>query len=464
MDDVRNRSRSPWKRFLLIWAAALLLLGAIGCIVLYRYLGVYELTRPEPVLDAYLENTNAGELIREAKEHVSLSLTEFEDPGELYSSYLETVDTGRTLSYRSDAKRSGRNQLTYVVYAGPNALCSLILTPEGSSPGFGRHIWKVTGVESAPITELLPSLHLVVDTIPGTELKLNGKALTESYLTERDIAIPDLSKLEAGLDPLPTFDRYEIGPLYGEVNLTNAAGRTLSPSGDSGGSTLYYQASSGSERLTIRAPESVQVFVNGVRLDTLDITSSSAGILEGLELYTGEGAENTCVYEFDGLYMPPEVTGIEADGTALLPVATAENSFTFFHQNDPEAEAELRPVAERFFDAYMKYSSHSWDASNYNNLLTKILYGTSLYNYVLNSTDAMYWASKTSTEYKDLRYDNFHRVSDYCFTCTVVYSADMTATSWYEQYSYSLENAYELAFISTLGNWYAVSMNVIAES
>ena len=122
----------------------------------------------------------------------------------------------------------------------------------------------------------------------------------------------------------------------------------------------------------------------------------------------------------------------------------------------------LRPSAEIFFNAYMDYSAHAYDATRFYNLLNCILPGTYLYEYVSTSEQAMVWASGTSTEYKDLRYENFHKVSDYCCTCTVIYSADMTATSWYEQYSYSLENAYELAFVSENGRWYCAAMNVIS--
>ena len=110
----------------------------------------------------------------------------------------------------------------------------------------------------------------------------------------------------------------------------------------------------------------------------------------------------------------------------------------------------------------MDYSAHAYDATRFYNLLNCILPGTYLYEYVSTSEQAMVWASGTSTEYKDLRYENFHKVSDYCCTCTVIYSADMTATSWYEQYSYSLENAYELAFVSENGRWYCAAMNVIS--
>ena len=120
--DSSLSARKKWRRFLLIWALILLLLGAAGCFVLYRYLGVYEVTRPEPVLDAYLQNTSADELIQASLQNINLDLTEFEDADTLYRSYLQAVDTNRSLSYRSDAKNSTDEHLSYVVYSGPNAL------------------------------------------------------------------------------------------------------------------------------------------------------------------------------------------------------------------------------------------------------------------------------------------------------------------------------------------------------
>ena len=464
MAETHVRRRSVWGRFLLIWALALLLLGAAGCFVLYRYLGVYEVTRPEPVLDAFLEENDTEAILQQAKNNVILELTEFEDGTRLYESYLDAVDTTRPLNYRSDSKNSDGTQLSYLISSGPNALCTVLLTPAGESPGFGRHSWEVSEVRAAQITDLLPSLQLAVDATSGTQLKLNGKPLTDDYLAEKDIRIPDLTRLEAEMDPVPTFVRYEVGPLYGEVNLTDARGNTLNPDSDSDSGTLHYQASLGSGRLSIRAPEDLTVYVNGVALDTLDITTSDLGVLSGLDMYTQGAACKTNTYLFDGLYAVPTVTAFDKDGNEIAPVVSGENNFSFFYRNDPEIEELLRPIAERFFSAYMDYSGHRWEASRYYNLLNRILYGTELYNYVYNSTDAMYWASGTETEYKDLRFENFHKVSDFCYTCTVIYSADMTATSWYEQYSYSLENAYELAFITTGGNWYAAGMNVITDA
>ena len=464
MADTPQIQRNTWRRFLLIWALILLLLGAAGCFILYRYLGVYEITRPEPVLDNYLQNSSASELMRLAQENVNLNLTEFEDAAVLYSTYLQTIDTSRSLSYRSDGKNSTDESLSYVIYSGPNALCSVRLLPDGTKPGFGRHVWSVSEVSSAPITDILPSLEVVVDATAGTELSLNGKPLSENYIVARDIDIPDLSRFENSLNPVPTFIRYEVGPLYGEVNLTDAAGKTLSPENSQAGGTLHYYASSAAENITIRAPEDIIVSVNGVELSTMDISSSDMGVLENLDPYTKGESVLMNTYRLEGLYLTPTITGKDPDGNELSPIVSAGDTFTFFHSNDPAAEEILRPVAERFFSAYMEYSAHSWEASRFYNLISQILPGTELYNYVMNSTEAMYWASRTQTEYKDLRYEHFHQVSDTCYTCTVLYNADMTATTWHEQYTYSLENAYELVFVSSGGMWFAAAMNIIADA
>ena len=458
-----EQKRDHFGRNLLIWALVLLILGAAGCFVLYRYLGVYEITRPDPVIEEYIQNTETEDLLQQAKENVRFELTEFEDPQELYASYLSAVDTTRSLTYRLSTKESTEDRLVYNVRSGPNLLCQVVLLPEGASPGFGRHSWLVSEVHAAPLTELLPSVTVTVDAVTGVDLNLNGKPLTADYAEKDPIPIPDLTKFESDLDPVPSLTRFVVSPVYGEVSLTDGWGNTISAD-TTEADAVHYVATAGTQSLRIRAPENLQVYVNGVKLTKKDVKSSSLGVLEGLEAYTLGEEEMTNTYQIDGLYTAPVVTAKEKDGSEVQPITAGENSFTFFHRNDPEVEEQRRMYAEQFFSAYMDYSAHAFDATRFWNLLNRTLPNSSLYNYIYKSQDAMYWASGTSTEYKDLRYENFHRISDYCFVCTVVYSADMTATSWYEQYSYSLENAYELAFITQSGFWYAAGMDVITDA
>ena len=61
--------------------------------------------------------------------------------------------------------------------------------------------------------------------------------------------------------------------------------------------------------------------------------------------------------------------------------------------------------------------------------------------------------------YDELRFDNLHRAGNGCFTCTILYKADFTATSWYEQYSYAMQDGYKMVFIHDGTNWKAASMS-----
>ncbi len=451
--------RSIWGRFLLIWALILLQLGAAACVVLYKYLEIYEITRPEPVMDAFIQESDVESITRQARENLSFQVTEFEDAETLYSSYIDAIDTSRTLSYHFDSKASTDDHLVYTIRSGPSTLCSVVMTPDGPSPGFNRNQWQISELRSAVITDILPSVSVVVDALSGQEFSLNGKNVSEEYITDVR-TIDNLTRFEAEAENPPQYNAYEIGPLYGDVQVSDAHGNLLSPD-ETAADTVHYQLFSGTRSLTVRAPEDMEVRINGVPLKAKDAASSTLGVLEGLDLYTMGSACYTNDYHIDNLYMPPVVTAREPDGREVTPIIAAENSFTFFHSGEPETEEQMRPVAEIFFNAYMDYSAHAFEPTRFYNLLNRTLPRSSLYEYIYNSQEAMYWASGTSTEYKDLIYENFHRINDYCFVCTVIYSADMTATNWYEQYSYQLENAYELAFVSENGRWLAAGMNVI---
>ena len=145
MAEAGKRKKDRWGLFLLIWALVLLLLGVGCCCFLYRYLDVYEKTRPEPVVDAYLAQNGAEQLMKAAQSNVQLDVTEFEDPSDLYAAYLSTVDTDRPLTYRPRTKDRSEQQLVYTVYCGNKEICTLVLSPEGTSPGFGRHRWTEIG-------------------------------------------------------------------------------------------------------------------------------------------------------------------------------------------------------------------------------------------------------------------------------------------------------------------------------
>ena len=77
-----------WRTFLIIWAAVLLLVGAVTCIVLYRYAAVYEVTRPELPMEEMLSSMSKDDWLDLAAPSASLYISEFEDAEALFRSYM----------------------------------------------------------------------------------------------------------------------------------------------------------------------------------------------------------------------------------------------------------------------------------------------------------------------------------------------------------------------------------------
>ena len=52
-------------------------------------------------------------------------------------------------------------------------------------------------------------------------------------------------------------------------------------------------------------------------------------------------------------------------------------------------------------------------------------------------------------------------MGDNCFTCTIHYKADFTATQWHGQDSYAREDGYQMVFIRSGENWLAATMSAL---
>ena len=126
--------------------------------------------------------------------------------------------------------------------------------------------------------------------------------------------------------------------------------------------------------------------------------------------------------------------------------------------------AAARTAAEDYFNAYMAYSSSTGSRHTaYRELLGRILPDTELYRYVQASTDGMYWASKTEIDYQELSFDHFHALSEDCVFCTVSFSADMTANTWYSELNYDMRSGYQLLLVCVDGQWLAAAQANLGE-
>ena len=69
----------------------------------------------------------------------------------------------------------------------------------------------------------------------------------------------------------------------------------------------------------------------------------------------------------------------------------------------------------------------------------------------------MFWASKTEIDYRELSFDHFHALSEDCVFCTVSFSADVTAGTWYGKLNYDIRSGYQLVLVRVDGVWLAAA-------
>ena len=463
-----KKEKKVWPLFLGCWAAALLVLGLLGCFLLYQSLTVFEVTRPEARMDELMELMSAEDWLDKAAENLDFELSEFEDAQALFAGYRASLTTDQPLTYRSEKSGNDDEHAIFYVRSGPSNLCRVELVSGEQKLPFGRHNWKLGSISSGDITKYLKSATVEITALTGQTIGINGVELGSKYVKDKAVAIENLSDIESRMDTVPKLVRYRVSPLYGEIHVT-ADGRELAA--EQQGKTLRYTAAAdGKGSLTVIAPEDIRITVGGAELDRKDLTESSWALLEGLESYTGEAAFKTNVYRFTGLYSTPEVHAYAADGTELTPIMSGENVYHFFHPSDVAADEEdqkeldhIWELATGYFENYVAYTTKPFDGSIYYKLLNATLGGTELQKYIAQSNATMKWAARSTVENQELRVDNLHRIGDSCFTCTVEFTLDKTSETWVEDVSSSEANAEQMVFVRRGKYWYAAALSMIGE-
>lgn len=457
--------RISFSRFLLFWAVLLLVVGAVLCVVLYKYCGVYEVSRPEILMDSLMENRTADDWLAEAKANVKLDCSEFENPQELFDNYISSGNySSQEATYRKDLSSSTDDLAIFTVRSGNLNIAKVVLEPvPGVRLPFSRHEWQLGEICSADILKSLSSVSVEIKAPAGEKVFINGREVGNGYITGTVNSDADVSELEKSLGYSSEYAVYRVGSMYGSITVSDSRNNEISPGKESSASSLFFTLRPSSHRLTVTVPEGSELQLNGVTIPRDYIKSQSQGLFEEITQYTDGNEFLTDKYVFENIYSYPEVRAFDKNGTELSCISTSDGFYAFFEPCDDAVKQEFGRTAEDFMQAYINYSSGAFNYGNLFLLTDRTLGGTKLYYYFFDSDDAMIWASSTKTEFKNVSYDNFRRISDKCFICTVTYDADATATTWKTEYSYDISSAYELAFVNFADKWYCASMSAISE-
>ena len=463
MADRRSRN-DGWGLFLVFWMLLLLMLGFLVCVVFFKYTAVFEETRPERVMDELMERMSEEDW-RETLAASAGSVSEYEDARALFDGYFDNTIKGRQISYRRDIVHSDADKTIFTLFAGPARIGEVRLLAYDSAErfSFGRKDWKLDDISSRTLADSLQALTVQIDAPDGVFPFLNGVELGPEKIIDPAVELTALSELEQRFNAArPCMVRFEVGPLYGQIAVKDADGNEIPPAGEPEGGVLRYVIMpSTTYSFRVEAPEGVKVMACGAELGEDQVSSrepTEQSIFRGLDKYLPSGGYDTLRYEADGLYIEPEISA-SYNGVEITPVVSSDGKLIFFYPSDDDISDAMHEAAEKFFKDYLYYTSNKYNGVALKNLRDRILPGTALDSYFANSYDAMIWASATEMDEKELRFDNFHRVGENCFTCTINYKADFTATQWHGKDSYAREDGYKMVFIRQNDVWLAATMS-----
>ena len=452
-----KKRRGGWPRFLLIWTVCLLAAGVIGCAVFYRYAAVYEQTRPEPVMDALMERG-----MDEWKAELLATLPEdergFENMDALFELFFEANVRPAALRYRPDFSQPDSERAVFVVSAGRSPIAEVTLRPkEGGKRSFGRCEWELERVQCLDFRSALVPVTLEIDAPREASLTLNGTPIGEAYLSGEAGEPPRLTPMEARFTDAGAYVRYRIEGLYGELTVADAEGRAFRRVETGDDALLRFVLDEpGAYTLSVEAPADAAVSVNGVALSPED-AAGSFDLTRGVRQLPEGVAYRTLSYRAQGLYAEPEIRALGADGEELSSFVGGNGTVYFFYPDEADVPEDARRAAEDYFRAFLAYSASGGSRTAYHALMELILPDTELSRYVKESTDAMYWASETEIDYRELSFDHFHALSEDCVFCTVSFSADLTASTWHDELNYDIRSGYQLVLVRDGGSWRAAA-------
>ncbi len=210
--------------------------------------------------------------------------------------------------------------------------------------------------------------------------------------------------------------------------------------------------------LTVCAPEGVTVCLNGETLAPDRAGRELEPLLAALESYIDPESSRRLVWNLPAGTDAAAVTAESSDGQALGPIALSGNTLRFSLPGDEALREEREARVLEWFNWFLLYGANAYNANLYYALLSCTLQGSSLYDYILYSSDAMVWACGTRLENEEVSVSHFVPHGERCFTCLVHQTATCSAVSWYDSFSYEIDNWYEMAFVYEGWTWYAAAM------
>lgn len=219
------------KRFvagMLVYALVFLAIASAGLWVLWDYIDAYEQSRPVNAIKAYVDSVTPEDLTAGSASLLDTLDTHLQSREESCRLIQESAE--QAFSYAKKSAESTEERQVYVLRSGRQVIGQFAIT-SGEPDRFGFRIWKVTE-EAFDFSHLLGESVSV--TVPSDfTVLVNGAALDESYITNKDIPYTKLEEFY-GNYPLPSLVTYSADSYLGQATLEvlDRSGNPIEITGD----------------------------------------------------------------------------------------------------------------------------------------------------------------------------------------------------------------------------------------
>ncbi len=420
----KNKARSFKKGLLIYFVTAIIMIG-IALVVFWKFLGSFEDSRPNLTAEAFMETVDDAYLEKLVIQSADLfPTTEFENSEAIASQCFEAI-RGQNISIR---RRSGsRAQVytdekpVYTIREGGSDLAVLTLENSGDA-GFGYNTWQVAAVTLAE--EFIPATREVKVTAPSeAAITINGVVLLREYETETTF-FDKLTELEKTFEnPLKT-SVYTIKGIYGnlEIHVQMPDGEVLEPT-VADGSNFVYERTEMPRTITIQASSAAALSICGAAVTEAYLSNEEAlPKPNGVEEYIGDYVYPSLrTYVVPDLYTRELTIQAEENGNVYTDPEVFENGTLSFGWSCETISEERMEFLRDYSQRYIRYASNYGNSvsENWSSFGSYLLYGSDLYERMVEFQDGLSWTRSTQCDLKDCVVLHYLPCGEDCFLVRV---------------------------------------------
>ncbi len=219
-----KKGMSKFSRFLIIYAAILLVIIIVGAIIFNAFLAKSESMQPIHIIEAITEKFRSTDTLTAFLSDYSSVVIR---PGGIDSdeNFLNNI-AGKEISFVADNSSTTTTSCAYKIKAD-NKTISVVNIAQNGKGDFGLDKW---GLASVDISEGFPDLTACSILVPGgSTVTVNGKELTDDMITSSGIpeVLANASKI---ISDAPEFTTYTFKVVKGttpDVNAVDSSGAAL---------------------------------------------------------------------------------------------------------------------------------------------------------------------------------------------------------------------------------------------